>query len=130
MLAATREGLVLLDREAFLRRDRHVVRRVLTERDGLPDRNVRSFHIEGHTLWIGTLFGLAEASLTTAGDLKVERTLLGFPAWGIATDLRGNVWMATDAGARRLSRRGFITYSTDDGLPGAASLVALRDFQG
>ena len=86
LLAATREGLVLLDREAFLRRDRHVVRRVLTERDGLPDRNVRSFHIEGHTLWIGTTFGLAEASLTTAGDLRVERTLLGFNAWGIATD--------------------------------------------
>ena len=117
LLAATREGLVLLDREAFLRRDRHVVRRVLTERDGLPDRNVRSFHIEGDTLWIGTVFGLAEASLTTAGDLRVERTLLGFNAWGIATDLRGNVWMATEAGARRLLGRGFITYSTDDGLP-------------
>ena len=117
LLAATRSGMVLLDREAFLRRDRHAVRRVLTERDGLPARNVRSFHIEGHTLWIGTVWGLAEASFTIAGELRVERTLLGFNAWGIATDLRGNVWMATDVGARRLSRRGFITYSTNDGLP-------------
>jgi len=117
LLAATRAGLVLLDREAILRRDRHMVRRVFTEQDGLPDRNVRSFHTEGDTLWIGTLFGITEASLTSSGELRVERTLAGFPAWGIATDLRGNVWVATDTGARRLSRRGFITYSTDDGLP-------------
>ena len=117
LLAASRSGLVLLDREAFLRRNRHVVRRVLTERDGLPSQNVRSFHIEGHTLWIGTVWGLAEASFTTSGELSVERTLLGFNAWGIATDLRGTVWMATEAGARRLARRGFISYSTEDGLP-------------
>jgi len=119
LLAATREGVVLLDRVAILRRDRHVVRRIFTERDGLPDRNVRSFHTEGQSLWIGTYSGLADASLTAEGDLRVERTLTGFAAWGIATDLRGNVWIATDAGARRLSRRGFITYSTDDGLPAA-----------
>jgi ligand-binding sensor domain-containing protein/signal transduction histidine kinase len=119
LLAATREGLVLLDREAILRRDRHVVHRVFTERDGLPGRNVRSFYPEGQSLWIGTYSGLADASLTAAGDLRIERTLTGFAAWGIATDLRGNLWVATDAGARRLSRRGFITYSTDDGLPAA-----------
>ena len=122
LFAATREGLVLLDREAILHGDRHVVRRVFTERDGLPARNVRSIDPEGDTLWIGTMGGLAEAFLTTAGDLRVERTLIGFMARGIATDLRGNVWVATDKGARRLSRRGFITYSTDDGLP--ASVVA------
>jgi signal transduction histidine kinase/ligand-binding sensor domain-containing protein len=117
LLAATREGLVLLDREAILRRDRNVVRRVFTESDGLPARNVRSFHSDGHALWIGTMFGLIEAVLTGAGDLRIERALTGFVAWAIATDLRGNVWVATDTGARRLSRRGFITYSTDDGLP-------------
>jgi ligand-binding sensor domain-containing protein/anti-sigma regulatory factor (Ser/Thr protein kinase) len=115
--AATREGLVLLDREAILRRDRRVVRSVFTERDGLPALNVRSFYTDGDTLWIGTVNGIAEASLTSGGELRVERTLGGFVAWEIATDLRGNVWVATDAGARRLSRRGFVTYSTDDGLP-------------
>ena len=117
LLAATREGLALLDREAMLRRDRQAVRRVFTERDGLPARNVRSFHTDGDTLWIGTVFGIAAALLTSAGDLRVERTLVGFVAWDIATDLRANVWVATNVGARRLSRRGFITYSTDDGLP-------------
>jgi ligand-binding sensor domain-containing protein/signal transduction histidine kinase len=119
LLAATREGLVLLEREAILRRERDVVRRVFKERDGLPARNVRSIRVEGDALWIGTVYGLAEASLTAAGDLRIERTLVGFSASGIETDPRGNVWVATDAGARRLSRRGFITYSTDDGLPAA-----------
>jgi signal transduction histidine kinase/ligand-binding sensor domain-containing protein len=122
LLAATREGLVLLDREAILRRDRAVVRRVFSERDGVPAPNVRSVYVDGDTLWIGTVYGIAEASLTSAGDLKVERTLVGFNAWDIATDLRRNVWVATDVGARRLSRRGFISYSTDDGL--AANRVA------
>jgi ligand-binding sensor domain-containing protein len=117
LLAATREGLVLLDREAIQRRDRPVVRRVFRERDGLPARNVRSVLKDGDTLWIGTVNGTAEASLTSGGELRVERRLVGFVAWEIATDLRGNVWVATDAGARRLSQRGFITYSTDDGLP-------------
>jgi DNA-binding CsgD family transcriptional regulator len=72
LFAATREGLVLLDREAILHGDRHVVRRVFTERDGLPDGNVRSIDPEGDALWIGTLFGLSEA-FATAGDLRVER---------------------------------------------------------
>jgi ligand-binding sensor domain-containing protein/signal transduction histidine kinase len=117
LLAATREGLVLLDREAILRRTGSPVRRVFREPEGIPARNVRWVHIDGDTLWIGTVYGIAEASLTATGELRVERTLVGFPAWGIATDLRGNVWAATDAGARRLSRRGFITYSREDGLP-------------
>ena len=77
LLAATREGLVLLDREAILRRDRTVVRRVFSERDGVPAPNVRSVHVDGDTLWIGTVYGVAEASLTSAGDLRVERTLVG-----------------------------------------------------
>jgi ligand-binding sensor domain-containing protein len=117
LLAATREGLVLLDREAILRRDRTVVRRVFRERDGLPAPNVRSVHVDGDTLWIGTVYGIAEASLTSAGDLRVERTLVGFNAWDIATDLRRNVWVATDVGARRLSRRG------------EPSRLALRDIE-
>jgi signal transduction histidine kinase/ligand-binding sensor domain-containing protein len=124
LLAATRQGLVLLDRDAILRRDRSAVRRVFTEPDGLPDRNVRSLNIDGDTLWIGTVNGIAEASLTSVGELRIERTLTGFYAWGIATDLRGHLWMATDAGARRWSPRGFISYSTDDGLP-AARVTAL-----
>jgi signal transduction histidine kinase len=108
--------LVLLDREAILRGDRAVVRRVFGERDGLPAPNVRSIHVDGDTLWVGTVYGIAEASFTSADELRVERTLVGFNAWDIAIDLRSNVWMATDIGARRLSRRGFISYSTDDGL--------------
>jgi signal transduction histidine kinase/ligand-binding sensor domain-containing protein len=130
LLAATREGLVLLDREAILRGDRHAVRRVFTERDGLPARNVRSFHTDGDTLWIGTVFGIAEASFTSAGDLRIERTLIGFTAWDIATDLRANVWVATNVGARRLSRRGFITYSTDDGLPAPLVMSLFETLRG
>ena len=130
LLAATREGMVLLDREAILRRDRHVVRRVFTERHGLPARNVRSFRVERDTLWVGTVFGIAEASLTSAGDLRVERTLTGFVAWDIAMDLRANVWVATNVGARRLSRRGFITYSMDDGLPAPVIASLFETSQG
>ena len=114
--AATRAGLVLLDRDAIHQRQAHVVRRIFTERDGLPSRNVRAIHVEGHTLWLATVFGIAEASITSAGDLKVDRTLAGFFAWDVTTDLRGDLWVATEAGARRLLRQGFTTYSIEDGL--------------
>ena len=115
--AGTRDGLVLLDRDAIYRRDARVVRHVFTKRDGLPDSNVRAIHVAGQTLWIATVLGIAEASLTSTGDLRVQQTLVGFFAWAITTDLRGDVWAATEAGARKLLRRGFVTYSTEDGLP-------------
>ena len=56
---ATPEGLVLLDRDAILRGDRGVVRRVFRGRTACRPRMSR-VHVDGDTLWIGTTNGLAE----------------------------------------------------------------------
>ena len=119
---ATRQGLALLDREAALRGDTHAVRRVFTTRDGLPHRNVRVVYPDGPVLWVGTVDGIAEAALTPTGRLRVDRTIPGFSAWDVTADLRGDLWVATEAGARRITREGFTIFTADDGL--AANAVS------
>jgi ligand-binding sensor domain-containing protein/signal transduction histidine kinase len=122
--AATRQGLVLLDRDATVRGEAHAVRRVFTERDGLLNRNVRAVHPEGSTLWIATRGGIVEATLAATSGLHVERNVGGFTAWDITTDQRGDVWAATESGARRIAREGFTIYTAEDGLP-ATSVSSL-----
>jgi len=113
----TREGLVLIDRDRALSGQAPIVGQVFGERQGLPGHGIRSLHADGQRMLVGTTAGLAQATFTSPGTLKVERTLTGFDARGIATDGRGDIWIATDSGARRLARQGFTSYSGEDGLP-------------
>ncbi len=114
--AGTREGLVLIDRERVDRGDARVTRRLYTTADGIPATNVKALRVDGDTLWIGTVVGLAEAHLRPPLDLEVGRTLLGFYVWSIDIDRRGDIWAATGDGARRLARHGFTTFLKEDGL--------------
>ena len=114
--AGTREGLSLLDRDAVDARRRPIVRRVYTTADGLPENNVPALFADGDTLWVGTVVGVVETALKPAGELIVGRMLTGFYAWAIASDSHGDIWIATEAGARRLTRRGFTTFTEEDGL--------------
>lgn len=114
--AATRMGLCLIDRSAREKPGAPVVRRVFTHLDGLPARNIKSLLADRDGLWVGTVVGVAQTVLTSEGTLRVTRSLTGFFAWAIATDARGDTWVATDSGARRISRRGFATYLPHDGL--------------
>ena len=118
----TREGLALIDGEAAGRADQPAVRRIYTLGDGLPARNVLTLLRGTGVLWVGTPLGVAEVAIDDADDLEVHKALTGFYAWGIALDLRGDLWIATEAGARRLAQDGFSTYRQEDGL--AAALVS------
>jgi signal transduction histidine kinase/ligand-binding sensor domain-containing protein len=120
--AATREGLGLIDRDAVDRGVRPFVRHVYSTRDGLPATNIGSLYADGDSMWVGTVSGAAETSLTSVGDLVVSRRLIGFYATAIAGDAHGDVWIGTEAGVRRLTDRGFTTYLKEDGL--AASRVS------
>ncbi|MEQ1757232.1 MAG: two-component regulator propeller domain-containing protein [Vicinamibacterales bacterium] len=114
--AATREGLVLIDRSAVERGDTRVVTRVYTVDDGLTATNVKMLRADRGALWVGTVRGLSEITLMPSGDLSIGRELIGFYSWGLDTDVRGDVWVATEAGARRLTQQGFTTYRREDGL--------------
>jgi signal transduction histidine kinase/ligand-binding sensor domain-containing protein len=125
---ATRSGLASVARDAVLRSDAPIVRRVYTDRDGLTSANVRSIHVSGATLWIGAVGGVVEAALDGAGGLAIGRSVRGFYPWQVVEDGRGDVWMATEAGARKLTRDGFTTYTEEDGLGGrnGASIFVAR----
>jgi signal transduction histidine kinase/ligand-binding sensor domain-containing protein len=121
---ATRHGLALIDREAVQRRRERVVRRVYTERDGLPLSNIRAMHALGRALWIATVGGVVETTPGEREELRIGRQVTGFIGWDVTSDLRGDIWVATEAGARRIAREGFTIYSRADGLPtnGGSSL--------
>jgi signal transduction histidine kinase/ligand-binding sensor domain-containing protein len=121
---ATRSGLASVARDEVFRRHAPVVRRVYTERDGLTSANVRSIHVSGATLWIGAVGGVVEAVLNREGGLAIGRRVRGFYPWQVREDSHGDVWIATEAGARKLTRDGFTTYTEEDGLGGrnAASI--------
>jgi signal transduction histidine kinase/ligand-binding sensor domain-containing protein len=120
--AATRAGLALVDRDAVGSREGRVVRDVYGLDDGLPNDNIHALHADGDTLWVGTSRGAAETTLTPDGALRVIHTLTGANAFGIVGDAHGDIWVATRVGAWKLSRGGFTTYTTEDGLP--TSIVA------
>jgi len=112
--AGTRDGLAVIDRGQGGRSG--TVRRVFTARDGLPNSNVNALYADGGLLWIGTVAGVVEGRLAASDQLNVELAMTGFYAWGITADRYEDVWIATEAGARRLARLGFTTYLQEDGL--------------
>lgn len=109
-----------------------ILTRSFTTVDGLPSNDVRDFLISasGH-IWAGTVKGLAEAWLNSG------RRKLHFRSYSILDGLAeqsvnwfleapaGDLWVATGrAGAIRLSRAGFHTYTEADGfLPQEANQV-------
>jgi signal transduction histidine kinase/streptogramin lyase len=121
---ATRSGLASVARDEVFRRAAPIVRRVYTDRDGLTSANVRSIHAGDATLWIGAVGGVVEASQNVEGGLTIGRVLRGFYPWQVREDDRGHLWIATEAGVRKLTRDGFVTYTEEDGLRGrnAASI--------
>ena len=66
---------------------------------------------------MGTVLGVATLAFDEKGSALVTSVVRGFYAWGLAQDARGDLWVATESGARRLARRGLTTFTRDDGLP-------------
>jgi signal transduction histidine kinase/streptogramin lyase len=115
--AATRDGLAQVDRAAVGVAGARPVVRVLGSREGLPTSNVKAVYADDRALWVGTTRGIAEVTVGESGAVVVGRRLTGFYAWRIAADRNGDIWVATDAGARKLTRHGLTTWLADDGLP-------------
>ena len=119
-----------------------LVERVYTSADGLPHDQVTSlFQSLDGQVWVGTHNGLAE--LIPGDGNRRERfrsymTAQGFTLPGVdnlavnalAQDGAANLWLGTEAGALRLERNGFTTYTVRDGLASDAISSIFEDQHG
>jgi ligand-binding sensor domain-containing protein/signal transduction histidine kinase len=122
---ATRDGLALVDRRPLEHGAPPRVLHVYRPEHELPHGAILSLFRADESLWVGTSLGVTELVAKSSDDVQVGRQLSGQFSWGMASDLRGNLWIATQAGATRLARDGFTSYSQEDGLatPRVASVV-------
>ena len=108
--------------------------RVFGTKDGLPGVRINAlFRASDGKLWIGAAGGLAEP---TSMEGAAERPFRGYSAANglsdvilsdVTEDRDRNLWVASESGgAMKITRRGFTTYTTSDGL---ASLRVLSMFQ-
>jgi ligand-binding sensor domain-containing protein len=110
--------------------------RVYTTSDGLANNDIKSlFQSSDGRLWIGIFGGLSE--LVSKGrdaepKFRSYTTAQGLSAFGIfavAEDRDGNIWLGTEsAGAMKMARSGFVTFSKADGL-GSDRIAAIFEDQ-
>src|SRR6266581_6244655 len=110
--------------------------RIYTTSDGLANNDIKSlFQSSDGRLWIGIFGGLSE--LVSQGKdaepkFRSYTTAQGLSAFGIfavAEDPDGNIWLGTEsAGAMKMARSGFVTYSKADGL-GSDRIAAIFEDQ-
>jgi signal transduction histidine kinase/ligand-binding sensor domain-containing protein len=120
---------------------RKSVKQVYTRREGLTDDAVMAlFQSQDGTIWAATEFGLSRfvpGSGKTPDRFRsyTARRGLDLPGVGglvivsFAEDNRNNLWMV-GAGAMRLARGAFTTYSVDDGLAADSVASVLEDREG
>ena len=110
-------GLLLLDANA--RSGGPLVRRVVTKDHGLPSSWVSDIRVVGGgRVLLATPAGVCEWK---GGEKSVCRQLFREDKdrceyAGIHEDEDGNLWLASNCGAKRVARHGFTAYGLDDGL--------------
>ena len=110
-----------------------VVRRY-SERDGLLGPWVtQMFQGADGTLWAGSTSGLMQFTATPQGDLvalRAHSTSAGLPGpevTALTEDRNGNLWIGIAAyGAVKLSRAGFTTFGTPDGLTWSSGMIQTK----
>ena len=120
----TRTGLVRMD-------DGRSAARIYGMKDGLPIARVESLlESADGKIWVGTADGLAKWTPGGAREfesISAEQGLNARAVAGMAEDRDGNLWMGTfGAGAMKLARNGFTTYTPADGVPLVQSFALSR----
>jgi len=92
-----------------------------THAEGLPSGDARQKLLLARdgTVWIGTTHGLAQYDGETLRAFSTRNGLSDDAARPLLEDTAGNLWLGSaTAGAMRLAREGFTTFTEDDGLLG------------
>jgi len=116
--AGTRNGLALMGDSGA--DDGPRVRRIYTEKDGLPNHDVVAMaEAPDGALWISTKVGISvlESGSRNIRNLTRENGLTDIVINSLAADHSGNIWAGTQgAGVMRIASGGFVTFREQDGL--------------
>ncbi len=123
-LALDRSGTLWAGTQNGLCQIRSHSGRPVIERVFLPKEGVQVVHLGSeNTLWVATSSGLAEAIRDAQGHVARFRTYglsHGLSHTDIDTledDRAGNLWIGSESGGvMKLTRGGFVSYGTADGL--------------
>ena len=104
--------------------------KIHTEREGLPDRFVRTvLEDRDGNLWVGTNGGLARSVSERFGSVSEERRE-GDLIRSVFEDREGNIWVGTNNGLARLRDDEFSVYGTPEGLPSDNPNTIVQDRAG
>jgi ligand-binding sensor domain-containing protein/signal transduction histidine kinase len=111
--------------------ERATVERIYTTRDGLTSNEWLNdlYQSPDGALWVGGGNDLHEAYRTENNQIKF-RAVFHMGITSLAEDRDGNLWMGTESsGAMKLARKGFSTFSEQDGLSSGrtSSVFKLND---
>lgn len=133
--AGTKEGVALIRRQPVP--GSTVVERVYSMQDGLPAVGVKVLHFWKDAIWVGTTGGIAEAIRSSTGATDGFRPytsrngLSHLDIDTMAEDIAGNLWIgAQSGGAMKMTRYGFVTYGTADGLASPYVMAMLETRSG
>jgi len=126
--AATREnGISQISADAT--QNPPTIENSYAEKEGLMTGWVSQFfETSDQRFWVATDRGFAEFIPDAPHGQPKFRTytprngLIYYAVNGLAEDMAGNLWLATDAGAMKLARDGFISYGEQAGLLGVFSV--------
>jgi ligand-binding sensor domain-containing protein/signal transduction histidine kinase len=126
--AGTSNGIQVLARRAA--DAKHQLSRVYSLDDGLPNRRIKALvQTDDGDIWAGTEDGVA-VLLPGAEKFRAFGSRHGFKdvqIHSLGTDPEGNLWIAAESCLMRLSRSGFLTYDTSDGLGGNQVVSIFED---
>ncbi len=89
--------------------------------DGLPSNRIRSVHVVGENVWVGTESGLAAFDGTSFMGWRPEQGLPAYPIEAVSSDpSTGDLWIATFGGGlvRMSGGRFFVFNQINSGLAG------------